>query len=70
MAKKFCKFCGQNTDTPCVDETDLSIYSRTVERCSDANFARIAEEFYESHEEAFPTLSDVGSAPVAGGDRG
>jgi hypothetical protein len=44
MAEKhYCKFCGVHTDTPCVDETDLHIYSRTVDRCSDAAF-NLAED--------------------------
>lgn len=43
----FCKFCGVFTDTPCVDETDLYIYSRTIERCSDASFNYEAERHFE-----------------------
>lgn len=50
MGETFCKFCGQHTDTPCVDETDLHIYSRTVERCADANYAYEAEIYYENAE--------------------
>ncbi len=44
---RFCRFCGQKTNVPCMDETDLLIYSVTVERCSDAAWARDAEIFYE-----------------------
>ncbi len=45
---QFCKFCGQNTFTPCVDETDLYIYSRTVDRCADALFNYGAERHFET----------------------
>lgn len=45
---RHCQFCGKNVIDPCMDETDLLIYSPTVDRCSDANFARGAELFYES----------------------
>jgi hypothetical protein len=58
MTEKFCKFCGQKTDTPCVDETDLMIYSRTVERCNDANLARAAELFYDGDRDC-PQVNEV-----------
>lgn len=48
---RFCKFCGEFVDAPCVDDTDLSIYSRTVERCADAHFNRLAEDYYEHQDD-------------------
>jgi hypothetical protein len=44
---KFCKFCGVFTNAPCVDETDLNMYGRTIGRCSDARFSRLAEMHYD-----------------------
>jgi len=44
---QFCKFCGQHLDAPCVDETDLHIYSCTIGRCSDAAFNYEGERHFE-----------------------
>ena len=33
-----CKFCGVFMNAPCVDETDLIIFSRVIDRCFDAYF--------------------------------
>lgn len=43
----FCRYCGQHVDTPCVDATDLHIYSRTVDRCSDAAVNYEGERHFE-----------------------
>lgn len=43
----FCIFCRVFTNAPCVDETDLHIYSRTIERCSDASFNYEAERHFD-----------------------
>lgn len=44
---RFCKFCGQNVVAPCMDATDISIYRRTVDRCSDAAFNYEGERHFE-----------------------
>ena len=53
--ERFCKFCGQSVVVPCMDETDLSIYRRTVDRCRDAAFAFDAEDFYDDPNFTDPT---------------